>query len=139
MLLKTYIILVGLTLICLGVLGFFAEFTRPFETTVFGSYWYSDNTQNTFHVILGVFTFLIGIIAGEMLQKILTWLFSLASMTVAVYSLYSDKLLTLFDLEKPGDTTFYSIMGTVGLLVLTVTIVLDHRQRLREMQEKLRI
>jgi len=139
MLLKTYIILCGLILICIGVLGFFAEFTRPFETTVFGAYWYSDNTQNTFHVVLGFFTFFVGVAAGATLQKILTWLFSLTSIGVAVYSLFSDTLLTFFNLEKPGDTTFYLIMGSVGLLVLTITLILDRRQLVQETQDKLKI
>ena len=139
MLLKIYIVLCGLTLILAGILGFVNNIHPAIEPVLFGDSWYSDNTQNTFHIALGIFTLLVGALASKRMQKILAWVFSLLSMGVAVYSLYSDTLLEFFGLEKPGDTFFYLLLGSAGLIALTITIISDSSKELEELRRKLKV
>ena len=136
MLLKIYIILCGLTLIIAGVVGYYNNINPAFEVAAFGQGWFADNAQNIFHIVLGVFTLLIGALAHKQLQKTLAWIFSLASMALAVYSLSYDTLLNLFGLEKPGDTLFYLLLGSAGLLSLTITIIYDRSEELELLRRK---
>ncbi len=139
MLLKLYIILCGLTLVIAGVVGYYNNLNPIFESAVFGQTWYADNGQNIFHVVLGIFTLLVGAFAGKGLQKILAWIFSALSMGLAIYSLYYDSLLNFFGLEKPGDTLFYLLLGSAGLISLTITIIYDRSEELEELRRKLKV
>lgn len=139
MLLKFYIVLCGLTLIIAGVVGYYNNINPTFELAVFGQVWFADNMQNVFHIVLGVFTLLIGILAHKSLQKILTWIFSLASMVVAVYSLAYDTMLNFFGLEKPGDTLFYLLLGSAGLLSITITIIYERSEELEVLRRKFKV
>lgn len=139
MLLKIYIILCGLTLIIAGVVGYYNNINPTLEFAVFGQGWFADNAQNVFHIVLGVFTLLIGALAHKHLQKILAWIFSLASMALAVYSLVYDTLLNLFGLEKPGDTLFYLLLGSAGLLSLTITIIYERGEELEILRRKFKV
>ncbi len=139
MLLKIYIVLCGLTLVIAGVLGFLNNVHPALEPVLFGQSWYVDSVQSTFHVLLGIFTLLIGALASKSLQIILAWIFSFLSMGVAVYSLYSDTLLEFFGLEKPGDTLFYLLLGSAGLIALTITIISDRSKELEELRRKLKV
>jgi len=139
MLLKTYIILCGITLICAGILGFYSSFGTRLETEIVGEYWYMDVYQSLFHLILGLFTFYVGVGLRSGMQKTLAWIFSLLSMALAAYSLYNDQLFQLIGLEKPGDTLFYLVLGSVGLMVLTIVTISERSQELEELRRKLKV
>lgn len=67
---KIYLLVAGTFLVVISLFGLDRDVGKEVETNIFNGYWYSDQVQNIFHMVLGVISLSFGLIPWRFWQKV---------------------------------------------------------------------
>ena len=112
---KQFLMVGGVVLVVVGLAGFFGLIGPTAESSLFGSGWWFDNTENWAHLVLGVAALAIAYTLGSSLQSLVTLLVGLLGVLVGLWSLLGSTNFYGAHLENPADTLLHLAVGAWAL------------------------
>lgn len=105
----------GFVLVLLGILGFVGVIGPTPGQSMFGTFWWFDNAENTAHTVLGAVALLAAYrIKDNAMVKNLVLLYGALAFVAGLYNFSSEKLLGA-NLETPADMVLHLAVGAWGL------------------------
>lgn len=113
---KQFLTLGGITLVLVGVLGYFGPIGPEAVNSIFGDMWYFDKWENIVHTILGVVALLAAFTFPASIQKPLVIVVGLVALYFAYYSgVVSSDYYGYAMLQNPADTILHIVVGVWAL------------------------
>ena len=105
----------GAVLVLVGILGYFGVIGPTAEQSLFGEFWWFDNTENAAHAVLGVVAILAAFFLGAQYHKPLVMLVGVVALFFAVWSGLISTTFSTANLEKVSDTFLHLVVGAWAL------------------------
>lgn len=114
---RGFLSLGGVVLVLVGVLGFVGVLGPLQEQSIFGSFWWFDNSENIAHLVLGVVALLaVNYVKDAGVHKFLAVAVGLLALVVGLYNLMGAYMVLGANLESPADTILHLVVGVWGLM-----------------------
>lgn len=111
---KTYLLLLSIILLLVGILGFAHVIGPTPEESVFGTPWFFNTVENIGHTLVGLVSLWAGLYLAEFWQKRLALIGAIAGTFAGLYSLLISQYILGAHFENPADTIFHLVIGVLG-------------------------
>lgn len=108
---KQFLTVGGAVLLLVGILGFVGVIGPTPDKSIFGAFWWFDNTENIAHTVLGIAGLAAAFLFPASLQRLLVIALGALGIVVGLYSLAVGHMLGGANLENPADTVLHLAVG----------------------------
>jgi hypothetical protein len=105
----------GTVLVAVGILGMIGVIGPTADQSIFGSFWWFDNSENIAHLVLGIVGLAAAFIFPAMWQRYLVMALGVLGLVVGLYNIMGEVTVLGANLESPADLVLHLVVGVWAL------------------------